>query len=283
MYGIIEQISSNSTTFSSTEQKVADIILKNPEKVVEMSIGKIAAQAEVSDPTIIRFCRLLGFDGFKEFKIKLAQEIASSNHYVHQDVKVGDDAATYIRRVGQYTINTLTTSLNSIHADLVEKAVHYLSNASKIEFWGFGASAAVARDAYHKFFRLGIPCIATEDTHMQAMSAGVLDKNSVIVVISHTGRSKELIENVKIARSSGAVVIGITTSHSPLEEVCTMVLNVDVNEDTSVYTPMASRHVHLLLIDILVVGVTLQRGSIVTDHLKQIKNALTEKKLKGGE
>lgn len=275
---IIEQISSNFTTFSNAEQRISEVILENPENIVDMSIGKIASIAQVSEPSIIRFCRLLGFEGFKEFKIKLTQELAAQNVYVHREVKVGDSAETYVHNVTRYAINSITDSLSMINPSLIEEAVIALSNASKIEFWGYGASAVVAKDAYHKFFRLGVPCIASEDTHMQAMSAGVLNESSVVIAISHTGRSKELIENINLANDSGVFTIGITSSDSPLSKACTMAITVDTDEDTSVFTPMVSRLVHLLIIDMLAIGVTLQKGSQVTAHLKEIKSALNKKK-----
>jgi RpiR family transcriptional regulator, carbohydrate utilization regulator len=277
--GILEFIKADVSKYSKAESRLVEILLEKPQEVVNMSIGKIAAEAKVSDPTVVRFCRLLGFEGFREFKLQLVRELAVGQHYVHREVVPGDSAAEYMQKIGNSTIDVLSNVVNKLHSDEVEKAAHHLANADWIEFWGFGASAAVASDAYHKFFRLGIPCQAYSDSHMQSMSASVLRPDSVVVAISHTGRSREMIENARLAREAGAFVIGITSTNSPLANECSHTLCIDLDEDTNVFTPLASRMAHLLVLDFLVVGVSLHKGQKVTDRLKKMKTALAQKKL----
>lgn len=278
---ILEIIRDHMPTYSNAERRVADTVLAKPNAVIHFSIAKLAREAGVSEPTVVRFCRILGFEGFKEFKLRLAQGLVAGTDYVHQEVKPGDDAATYIKRIGLFAVNGLSGVVRQLDPVAVEQAVATLAGARRIEFYGFGASAAVAVDAHHKFFRLGIPCNAYSDSHMQAMSASTLGPGEVVVAISHTGRSRELIESVRLARTAGGVVIGITTSDSPLAQECSQVLAVDLHEDTDVFTPMLSRLAHLLLIDILVVGVSLLRGEQVTDRLQRMKKALSLKRLRG--
>jgi RpiR family transcriptional regulator, carbohydrate utilization regulator len=277
--GILEFIQADVSKYSKAESRLVEIVLDKPHEVVNMSIGKIAAEAKVSDPTVVRFCRSLGFEGFREFKLQLVRELAVGQHYVHREVAPGDSAAEYMQKIGNSTIDVLSNVVNKLHSDEVEKATHHLANADWIEFWGFGASAAVASDAYHKFFRLGIPCQAYSDSHMQSMSASVLRPDSVVVAISHTGRSREMIENAKLAKEAGAFVIGITSTNSPLADECSQTLCIDLDEDTNVFTPLASRMAHLLVLDFLVVGVSLHKGQKVTDRLKKMKTALAQKKL----
>lgn len=279
---VLEQIREKLPTFSNAERRVGEIILARPHAVIDMSIAKLASQADVSDPTVVRFCRTFGFDGFREFKLRLAQGLAAGVSYVHREVEPGDDAATYIKRVGLSTVDVLAKLVNKLDPAKVEYAVATLASSRRVEFWGFGASAAVAIDAHHKFFRVGIPCNAYSDSHMQCMAASTLGPEDVAVAISHTGRTRELIENVRLARRSGGTVIGITTSHSALAQECSQVLGVDVDEDTDVFPPMVSRLAHLLLIDILVVGVSLRRGQQVTQRLQRMKRALATKRLRGG-
>ncbi len=276
---ILDTLKENYDNYSNAESKVVDIVLSEPKKVVNMSIGKIASLANVSDPTIVRFCRSLGLDGFREFKIQLTKELAVRNHHVHREVEQGDNAKDYIQKIGNSTVHVLSNIVNILDYKIIEQAVFTLSNAKWIEFWGFGASAAVAEDIYHKFFRLGIPCNSYSDSHMQCMSASTLSKESVVVAISHTGRSRELIENVKLAKESGAIILGITSPNSPLAKECSQTIDVDLDEDTTVYTPMISRMSHLLILDILVVGVSLQRGQHLTNRLKNMKEALKIKRV----
>ena len=275
---LFQQIRNRLEQFSKTDRRIAEIVLERPHEVVNMSIGRFSIMAGVSDPSVVRFCRSLGFDGFREFKLRMVKELASGPYYVHSEVQPDDSVEVYIQKIGQSTIDALTKVVNGLDRRQVELAVNALAKANWIEFWGFGASAVVAADAYHKFFRLGVPCAHYSDSHMQAMSASVLTNRSAVVAISHTGRSKELIENVQIARESGATVIGITSPDSPLAERCTQVIAVEPDENTDIYTPMKSRFAHLLVLDILVVGVSLQLGLPVNDRLKKIKQVLSGKK-----
>ncbi|WP_335871231.1 transcriptional regulator HexR [Bacillus sp. 2205SS5-2] len=276
---IIETVKENIHSYSKSERRLAEVLLEKPHEIADMSIGKMASEAKVSDPTVVRFCRSLGFDGFKEFKLQLVRELAVGQQYVHREVLPGDRAADYISKIGNSTIDVLTTLVNKLDSEEVERVVQTLATSNWIEFWGFGASAAVATDAYHKFFRLGIPCNSYSDSHMQSMSASVLHSDSVVVAISHTGRSKELIENVRLAKKTGAIVLGITSPDSPLAKECSQTLCVEMDEDTDIFTPLVSRMAHLLTLDFLVVGVALRRGQKVTDRMKKMKEALSHMRL----
>lgn len=278
--GLLDQIKEVLPQLSNSAQQVAEVILQDPHEVINMSIASLSAEAGVSEPTVVRFCRSLGLDGFREFKLRLAQELAVGASYVHPKVRPDDAAGALIDKVGRATVQMLSGVVAQLHPDEVEAAIERLSTAERVEFYGFGASGVVAADAYHKFFRLGIPCVALSDSHMQCMSASTLGPNDVVVAISHTGRSKDLIENVRLARASGAYVIGITTPRSPLAGECSQVLGVVVQEDTDVFPPMHSRLAHLLLLDILVTGVALRKGREVTERLRRMKEALVVKRPK---
>ena len=146
--------------------------------------------------------------------------------------------------------------------------------ANRVEFYGFGASGAVAADAQHKFFRLQISTAAYTDPHMQNMSAATLKQGDVVVAISQTGRTRALVDSVRRARAVGATVIGLCPSHSPLADEVSMPLYIDVHEDTEIYTPMSSRIAHLVLIDVLAVGVAKTRGPKLAEQLKAVKKSL---------
>lgn len=280
---IIDQIKSKSTGFSDTDYRIAEVIMSRPREVVEMGIGKLSGLAKVSDPSVIRFCRSLGFDGYREFKIRLAQELAVGTYYVHREVSLDDDTATYVKKVGLTSVEMLSNVVKILDDRQIESVVSMLTNASRVEFWGFGASAAVALDAYHKFFRLGIHCTSNSDSHMQCMSASTMGQDAIVVAISHTGRNRELIENTRLAKESGGTVVAITSSDSPLAHECSLALCVDLDEDTDVFPPMVSRLAHLLVLDILVVGVSLRMGQRVTERLKRMKKALSLKRVPGKE
>lgn len=272
--GILQKLSDNMDSFSPSYQRLAELILEQPEKIIQTSIGRLSQLANVSDPTVMRFCALLGFEGFKDFKFRLAEELAIKSNYVHWGIEQNEKSTSYIKKVGIDSISTLNEVVGSLNEETVEAIVKTLAGATKIEFWGQGASAVVAQDAFHKFFRAGISCVASSDPHMQCMSAGVMTQGDVVVAISHTGRSDDLIKNVKIAREQGGIVIGITMDNSPLARQCTQTVGINVDEDTDIYTPMVSRLAHLVVLDILAVGVMLKKGPQAVERMKRMKESL---------
>ena len=151
-----------------------------------------------------------------------------------------------------------------------------LTQARKISFFGLGSSASVAHDALNKFFRFNVPVVYFEDIVMQRMSTMNSGDGDVIVLISHTGRTKSLVEIAQIARANDATVVGITAKDSPLGRECNYVLSLDVPEDTDMYMPMASRIAQLTLIDILATGFTLRRGNKFRENLKRVKESLKD-------
>ena len=159
---------------------------------------------------------------------------------------------------------------------MINKAVDYLIQAKQIMFFGLGASGPVAYDAQHKFFRFNIPVSAYDDVLMMRMVSSAAHRGDTIVIISYTGRTRELVEIAQIARETGATVLGITTPDSPLAKHCTLSLPVSPDENTDIYMPMSSRIVHLAMLDVLSTGVILRRGVDFHAHLKKIKDSLKD-------
>jgi transcriptional regulator, RpiR family len=134
----------------------------------------------------------------------------------------------------------------------------------------------VAHDAQNKFFRFNIPVVCFNDIVMQRMSCINCNDGDVVVMISHTGRTKSLVDVANLARENGATVIGITQRDSPLDKVCSHTIQLDVPEDTDEYMPMASRVVQMTVIDVLATGFTLRRGPGFRDNLKRVKEAIRD-------
>lgn len=267
------------TPLSPAERRVADAIDAEPEAVPYASLAALARRAGVSEPTVVRFCRALGCEGYQDFKVRLAHNLAT--HYPYADLSVGPGAAVddYATKVFDATLDTLVRLRGTLPTAAVERAVRTLGSARKIEFYGVGASGSVAHDAHHKFFRLMVPCVAYSDSHMQYMSAATLQPGDAVVAISHTGRTYELLQSVDAARTSGATLIAITASGSPLAERADVLIPVDVPEDTDLYTPMTSRIAHLLVIDVLALGVALHGDDRTAERLRRMKDLLRAKRL----
>ncbi|GLS91041.1 transcriptional regulator HexR [Psychromonas marina] len=272
----LELIQKNIDTFSKSERKVAEVIIAAPQVAIHSSIATLARMAEVSEPTVNRFCRRLETKGFPDFKLHLAQSLANGTPYVNRNVNEDDGPDAYTSKIFESTMACLDVAKNSLDVNLINRAVDVLTQAKKISFFGLGASSSVAHDALNKFFRFNIPVSCFDDIVMQKMSCINSGEGDVIVLISHTGRTKALVEVASLARENDAFVIALTALNSPLAEQSNLVLSMGVPEDTDIYMPMASRIAQLVLIDVLATGFTLRRGPKFRDNLKRVKQEIQE-------
>lgn len=282
---MVDRIKQVAPSLSRAERKVADAVLADPAAVVDLSIAKLAAAAGVSQPTVLRFCRALGREGYRDFKVHLAQGLVARPSFVHAGIDPDDPPDVYARKVVDSTLAALLDARGAIDHDAVDRAVDALvrtSDRGSIVFCGFGASGAVATDAAYKFFFLLAPCFYYTDAHMQYMAAGTLSSDDVLVAISHTGRTRELIRTVALARDRGATVIAITTPGSPLADASSILLAADVPEDTDTYTPSVSRIVHLLLVDVLAVGAALRNGQRTELRVRTMKRIVQDRRVAEG-
>lgn len=257
----LENIQNSMDLLSKSERKVAEVILASPQTAIHSSIATLAKMANVSEPTVNRFCRRLETKGFPDFKLHLAQSLANGTPYVNRNVEEDDSVAAYTGKIFESTMASLDRVKNNLDIAAINRAVDLLTQAKKISFFGLGSSAAVAHDAMNKFFRFNIPVIYFDDIVMQRMSCMNSSEGDVVVLISHTGRTKSLVELAQLARENDAAVIAITSCDTPLANEATLSLLLDVPEDTDMYMPMVSRIAQLTLIDVLATGFTLRRGA----------------------
>lgn len=268
---ILSQIKNETFKLSKSDRKLAAIILAQPESVIHQSIATLAKSADVSEPTVNRFCHKLGCIGYPDFKLRLAQEISSSGHLFVENMARDDNASQVITKVATAIEQSLSSLVNDLDSIVLEKSADSISNCKTINFFGMGASGSVALDAQHKFFRFGIPVIAHTDYINQRMMCSMLSPQDVAIFISYTGRTSAMVANAKVAHSQDAITIGITAQGSPLADHCDYVLNANAAEDTDLFTPMTSRIMHLAVVDMLATMVALKLGSSVEQNIKQIK------------
>ncbi len=271
---LLTVISDQLPNLNCSESKVAAVILADPEAATRSSIANLARAAAVSEPSVNRFCKRFDTAGFPDFKLQLARSLASGIRFVSSSVDPGDDVTAYTSKIFDSTINSLAMVRDRISHERISQVVDKLVQAKRIYFFGLGASGAVARDAEHKFFRFNLPVSYHDDVLMQRMLAATGSAGDIFFIISHTGRTRELVEVAQAARAGGATVIALTAPQSPLAAACTLPFTVDVPENTDEYMPMSSRIVHLVMLDVLATGVTLRRGAEFLPHLERIKKSL---------
>ena len=274
MENLLRNINANKHQLSKSESKVADYVLQHTGEVIGMRIVDLASAAEVSEPTVIRFCRAIGFDGFKSFKLQLARALGSGSLFTQFAVDENDTIANLSDKVFDSTIGSLLAIRDDLDPKALEKAINAIADARRVEFYGFGASGSVAADAQHKFFRLRLSTAAYTDPHIQHMSAISLGKKDVVVAISQSGRSKALLQSVRLAREAGATVIGLAPQQTPLSRLSSISVHVNMEEDNQAFSPVSSRIAHLLVIDVLAMGVARHRRPHLKDHLKRLNKSL---------
>ena len=257
---VFERIRQMRDALTPAERRVADLALNHPRSIINDPIVDIARKADVSQPTVIRFCRSLGCQGLSDFKLKLATGLTGTIPVSHSQVHLGDTATDFGAKVLDNTVSAILQLREHLNFDHVEQAIDLLNGARRIEFYGLGNSNIVAQDAHYKFFRFGIPTIAYGDLYMQAASAALLGKGDVIVAVSKSGRAPELLRVLDVAMQAGAKVIAITSSNTPLAKRATVALETDHIEIRESQLSMISRILHLVMIDILAVGVAIRRA-----------------------
>ncbi|SIT48299.1 putative Bifunctional protein glk (Includes: Glucokinase; HTH-type transcriptional regulator) [Paraburkholderia ribeironis] len=270
---VFERIRQMRDALTPAERRVADLALNHPRSIINDPIVDIARKADVSQPTVIRFCRSLGCQGLSDFKLKLATGLTGTIPVSHSQVHLGDTATDFGAKVLDNTVSAILQLREHLNFEHVERAIDLLNGARRIEFYGLGNSNIVAQDAHYKFFRFGIPTIAYGDLYMQAASAALLGKGDVIVAVSKSGRAPELLRVLDVAMQAGAKVIAITSSNTPLAKRATVALETDHIEIRESQLSMISRILHLVMIDILAVGVAIRRAVPSADVAETVAKA----------
>src|SRR5450830_464407 len=243
------------------EQRVAALVLEQPRLVLNEPIADIARLAEVSQPTVIRFCRSLGFLGLADFKLKFASSLTGARPVRHSQVRVSDSTHDLSAKVIDNTVSAILKFRDQLDVHSLDRAIALVSKAKKVEFYAMGNSRVVGLDGQHKFFRFRIPTASYGDSHLLSLAAELLQPGDVVIAISNSGKLPELLEAVDTARAAGADVIAITTSQSPLAKKASVCLAVDHSEDSTTFLSMISHILQLLLIDILTVGISLDESN----------------------
>jgi len=279
---MLDRIKASLPSLAPAEQRVGKLVLADPRAFANLPVTELADRAHVSKPTVVRFCRSMGYDGLSDFKLKLAGSVSEGVPFIHRSVDVDDKTSDIAVKVIDNTVAAFLKYRNDASSFALEHAAQALADTQKtgrrIEFYGVGNSGIVAQDAQHKFFRLGVHAIAYSDGHMQVMSASMLQPGDCVVIISNSGRTRDLMDACDIAKKRGATTIVITASGSPLASAGNIHLTADHPEGYDKYSPMVSRLLHLLIIDILATTVALRLGETLQPLLRHMKNNLRNKR-----
>jgi RpiR family carbohydrate utilization transcriptional regulator len=275
---LVATIRERTVALPPAQQQVAAAMLADPEFAVRANVDDLARRAGVSPPTIVRFCRALGFAGLRDFRLRLAQSLAVGTPALHRAVVPGDDMRTVAHKILQGAANALTSLERHITLEAVEGAVTRIAQARRVDCYGVGnTSMFLASDAQARFSRLGLTSNFYFDAHLQLASAAVLQRGDVVLAISHIGRMPYLLEAIDVAREQSAAIVAITQPGTPLATRADVVLPIVVPADPSMRVGTEAYLAQMAYLEILMVGVGLRRGAPALKHLRRVRKVLQER------
>lgn len=276
---IISVIKQAASSLRPSERRVAEVVLADVNFAVHSANGELARRASVSEPTVTRFSRAVGCSGVRELKVKLAQSLVVGRIYLEEPRRVGGNNGK--PTLWQIILEDIHRAINTAERQLVvtdfERAAEAIASCSKLVTFGVGGgSTMAANEAKHRFFRLGIAVSNYSDGQLMRMIAATLDKRDVVLAISNTGKAKEIIDAVTIAKEYGTTVVAITKPNSPLFMAADIPLGLYVPETPNALKPTASRFAFLAAIDLLAALTAYRSPREAQERMRRIKYALVK-------
>jgi DNA-binding MurR/RpiR family transcriptional regulator len=276
----ITRIQQGVSSLKPAEQRVARYVLEHQAEVLNMSIAALAKESKVSEATIIRMCRALHFKGYQELKLSISASLNSSTSEMikYQDISANGRIPEIIQAVSSNNLQSIQDTLSVLDVNEVERAIETLDKARKIDVYGTGASAIIALDFEQKFQRINRWCQAYSDNHSQLTSASHLTDQDVVLVISYSGETKEIIESIKIAKQNQATVISLTKyGHSTVKTLANIHLYASSLEQSIRSGAMASRIAQLNVIDIIFTGVASRHYNETVHYLEKTRKIISDR------
>lgn len=268
---LLEHLRRSRPDMSPAEGRVADVVLRQPERVAALQLTQLAAAAGVSEPTVIRFCRTLGYSGYRAFVLDMAANMGAGQvTYDRDGIAPGDS----LEKIRDKIFHGAQRVLQEVHQEVeltrMQQAIDLLTQAQRVELFAFGGSVPTAMDAQHKLFRLQVPTTVYSDPHIQHMAAHSLKQGDLVMAFSNTGTTAALVQVIELVRGEGLPVIALTPPSTPLAELATVALCVDADERGLLSLPLSVRLAWLALVDVLVMGLAQSRGAEAQKHLTRI-------------
>lgn len=259
------------------ERRIADWLSENPGEILPLSIVDLADRCGCSEATIVRFAKRLGFSGYQELKISLAQE--SSAEIVSESIGENDPVDRIYDKVCSDIYCALELTKKVLDPDALQRACEAIVAARQIVVLGLGNSASVALDASHKFLRAGCLAYAYSDNHMQVIAASHLGPGDLVLAISHSGSSRDIVDALKIAKEAGAVTVSVTNcGKSPIQQYSDIVLHTASDETKYNILALNSRIAQLSIVNAIYFYLVYHKPGGVQESIKETERALLSKK-----
>ena len=269
-------------TLSRTEKAIAQALLEKPELICSMTLAELARETDSSDASVVRFCRKMGYTGFTEMKQAFVNALKDSSIMTVEAITKEDTVLDNLQKVYKRNKHALTDTILLADGDVYESAAQALLNARSIHFFGAGDSAAVCQLFYFKFRRLGIPGSAQSDAVMQIIEASNLGRGDVAVAVSYEGKSRTVLNAMRVAKEKGATIICITKmSKSPLLRLSDINLFIATSDVTTGRDIVARRVAEQMVIDALYLSVLVRSEKEYDKNLNSTSKFLELNKVRG--
>jgi DNA-binding MurR/RpiR family transcriptional regulator len=259
--------------------KIGEEILRDPASVVDVSIKSFANRIGVSEPSVIRYCRSIGCDGFKEFKKYLTQSLVLEQKFSRPDTpsdNEGDGGDERFSRLSGSIAAALRSVSETDHFDRIDAVAKVLMTSQTVAVFGLGGSSAVlAMEAQNRFFRLGLHAIAHADSYMQRMTAATLKKGDTVLIVSSTGQPETLVESARIARTYGATCIAMAPADSPVARMADLVVPIELATNIPYHQPNPVRFAQLFVLDCIADRIALMIGKPAMETLRRVSSAVS--------
>lgn len=266
-------------TMAKGAQRIADFILAQPSDIVGMSVTELSDATDVSEGSVINFCRAIGLSGFQQMKLSLAQELVQPVQYIQEDLARDDDVDAVRRKIFHSGIQALRDTMSVLEPEALTAARDILRTARRIEVYGIGSSAPIAEDAHYRMLRIGLDVRVVVDSHIQAISASRCSPDVAVLTISHSGATHETVVATRLAREAGAKTVVITNyARSPIQSVADVVLFTMARETKFRTEAMASRIAQLCVVDALIAALAMADYERSTEALRQTFDVLSMKR-----
>ncbi len=274
---VLHTIRTKFKQMTNIQQQIANYVLKYPELVINMSISQLTRASEAkSESAVVRFYKTLGLNGYHEFKVNLATEIAGKSFYqVYEDITLDDDIKTVKDKLFHGTMRIMDENISALHEDLLREAVELIERSQRLIFLGFGTAGTVAFDGCFKFSELGFTCHYSPDPHVNAVLLAEPKETDVIFGISYTGESRDVLIPADRAKPPAKIIALTGFADSPLGSIADVCITTVAEEKNYRTDVMISRLVQLTVINALYLIAGLRKGPQALERLSNIHRSVS--------
>jgi RpiR family carbohydrate utilization transcriptional regulator len=278
--GVLERLRVLRSQLPPTAARIADFIVTRAADVIHMSVTEVAEGADASEGSVVALCQQIGARGFQQVKIALARDLVQPVQFIHEDLTRDDDMPTVIEKIFRGNMQALQDTLKVLNPVKMRRAVALILNAKRVEVYGIGSAAPIAEDANYRLLRIGIESKVVIDSHVQAISASLVDSSVAVLTVSHSGSTHETVTSTRLAKENGAKTICITNfGKSPIQNYADVVLHTMARETRFRTEAMTSRIAQLAIVDALIAALALATYDTAVDTIAKTFDVLSIKRL----